>query len=84
MTLDGADLSTLFEQFMSKFDAFAKMESEWPLFHSGEEFFGLDHGPVKKFIEVQVIRASCPTTDCPLQELPYAFNCYKYKSQHVQ
>ena len=50
--MEGPDLNILFDQFMSKFDAFAKMETEWPLFHSGEEFFGLDHPPIKKYIEV--------------------------------
>ena len=50
--MEGPDLTILFEQFMNSFDAFARMETEWPVFHSGEEFFGLDHLPIKKYIEV--------------------------------
>jgi hypothetical protein len=52
--MEDTDLGRLFERFLDRFDAFAKMESEWPTFHSGEDFFGLDHAPIKKYIQVRI------------------------------
>lgn len=50
--MESSSLADLFRDFMQRFDEFARMESDWPLFRSGEEFFGLDHPPVIKYLQV--------------------------------
>lgn len=50
---ENSSLSLLWENFLSSFDDAVKLEPEWPLFTSGEDFFGLEHAVIKKQIEVR-------------------------------